>query len=170
MCYDIENIKAFKEDIMEVFTVAFFGNRNFNLHFQYEEKLEKIISEIIEANEYVEFLVGRNGEFDIFVSSVVKKIKSKYQNAKSALVLVLPYMTAEYKNNSEYFEKYYDEIEVSSASSIAYFKSAIQIRNREMTDRADLIICYDNQKNGGTYKTLCYAKKINKKIIEIDKY
>lgn len=43
------------------------------------------------------------------------------------------------------FGDYYGEIEISGRASGAYPKSAFQIRNREMVDRADLIICYIKQ-------------------------
>lgn len=42
----------------------------------------------------------------------------------SILVLVLPYLKAEYLNNVEYFEEYYDEIEICQVSAKAHFKGA----------------------------------------------
>lgn len=42
-----------------------------------------------------------------------------------------------------------------------------QIRNREMVDRADLIICYIEHKEGGTYKTVQYALMIGKTVINL---
>ena len=36
-----------------------------------------------------------------------------------------------------------------------------------MVDRADLIVCYIERKNGGAYKTIQYAEKIGKPIINI---
>lgn len=152
---------------MDTFSVAFFGHRDFNEHLRCSEKIEEIIRDLMLKNTYVEFLVGRNGEFDIFAASSVVSVKKKYDVNNSALVLVLPYLTAECKNNEEYFEKYYDEIEICPKSSIAHYKSAIQIRNREMVDRADLVICFIDHKNGGAYKTVQYAQKINKKIINL---
>ena len=70
---------------------------------------------------------------------------------------MLPYATAEYLNNEEYFHRFYTDVEISYKASRAYPKSAIQIRNREMVDRADLIICYVDENQGGTYKTYQYA-------------
>ena len=42
-----------------------------------------------------------------------------------------------------------------------------QIRNREMVDRADLVICYIEHKEGGAYKTIKYASEQNKPIINL---
>ena len=67
--------------------------------------------------EYVEFLVGRNGDFDQIVSSAVKRQQRRVRDDNSALILVLPYPTAELRDNLENFEAYYDEIELCSAAA-----------------------------------------------------
>ena len=152
---------------MDTYTVAFFGHRYLDNPFQIEQRLDIIIEKLIRENEYVEFLVGRDGEFDQFVSSAVRRAKRHYRGDNNFLVLVLPYPKAEYLNNVEYFEEYYDEIEICQASAKAHFKGAIQIRNREMVDRADLIVCCIDHEYGGAYQTIQYAQKQNKKIINL---
>ena len=64
-------------------------------------------------------------------------------------------------------KNYYGDIEISYAASKAHAKSAIQIRNREMVDRAELIICYIVHNGGGAYKTVKYASEQNKPIINL---
>ena len=152
---------------MKLFTVAFFGHRYIDNMLAVEERLEEIIRSLIRDKEYVDFVVGRNGDFDQYVSSTVLRCKKNYRDDNSSLVLVLPYASAEYANNQDYYEEYYDDIEVSFEASKAHPKAAIQIRNREMIDRADLIVCYIERKNGGAYKTIQYAEKIGKPIINI---
>lgn len=90
-----------------------------------------------------------------------------YRDDNSSLVLVLPYLSAEYENNEETFQEYYDEVEICQSSSAAHFKAAMQIRNREMVDRADLVLCYIERQNGGAYQTVLYAKKHNKKVVNL---
>ena len=152
---------------MKLFTVAFFGHRYIDNMLAVEERLEEIIRSLMCDKEYIDFVVGRNGDFDQFVSSTVLRCKKNYRDDNSSLVLVLPYASAEYANNQDYYEEYYDDIEVSFEASKAHPKAAIQIRNREMVDRADLIVCYIERKNGGAYKTIQYAEKIGKPIINI---
>ena len=135
--------------MLEIFTVAFFGHRYIDNPFKVEELLEEQIRRLIDEKEYVDFLVGRNGEFDQCVSSTVLRVRKNYRNDNSSLVLMLSYPTAEYINNQNYFEDYYSDIEISYAASKAHPKAAIQIRNREMVDRADLIICYIEHNEGG---------------------
>lgn len=156
--------------MLEIFTVAFFGHRYIDNPFKVEELLEEQIRRLIDEKEYVDFLVGRNGEFDQCVSSTVLRVRKNYRNDNSSLVLMLSYPTAEYINNQNYFEDYYSDIEISYAASKAHPKAAIQIRNREMVDRADLIICYIEHNEGGAYKTVKYALDRKKPVINLADY
>ena len=153
--------------MLEIYTVAFFGHRYIDNPLMVEELLEEEIRKLINENEYVEFLVGRNGDFDRCVSSSVLRVRKNHRDDNSALVLVLPYYTSEYLNNEEFFHNYYTNVEISHAASISHPKSAIQIRNREMVDRADLVICYIEEKRGGAYNTVQYAKRQRKNIINL---
>lgn len=81
-------------------------------------------------------------------------MRKNVRDDNSSLILVLPYPTAEYLNNEEYFHDYYSDVDISYAASKVHPKSAIQIRNREMVDRADLIICYIGKEEGGAWQTL----------------
>ena len=153
--------------MLDIFTVVFFGHRYIDNPFKVEELLEEQIGKLINEKEYVDFLVGRNGEFDQCVSSAVLRVRKNIRDDNSALVLVLPYVTAEYKNNEEYFHDYYTDVEISYKASKAHPKSAIQIRNREMVDRADLIICYIENKEGGAWETVEYAQKQGKAVINL---
>ena len=153
--------------MLEIYTVAFFGHSYIDNPFKVEELLEEHIRKLINEKEYADFLVGRNGEFDQCVSSTVLRVRKNVRDDKSSLVLMLPYPTAEYTSNENYFEDYYSDIEISYAASKAHPKSAIQIRNREMVDRADLVICYIEHNEGGAYKTIKYASEQNKTIINL---
>lgn len=157
-------------NVLKIFTVAFFGHRYIDNPLKVEELLEEQIRKLINEKEYVDFIVGRNGEFDQCVSSTVLRVRKYYWDDNSSLVLVLPYSTVEYINNQNYFEDYYSDIEISYAASKAHPKSAIQIRNREMVDRADLVICYIEHNEGGAYKTVKYAYEQNKPIINLADY
>ena len=135
--------------------------------FKVEELLEEQIRKLINEKEYVDFIVGRNGEFDQCVSSTVLRVRKNYRDDNSALVLMLPYPTAEYMSNEEYFHDYYTDVEISYAASKAHPKSAIQTRNREMVDRANLIICYVEHNEGGAWQTVQYAIRQEKTVINL---
>ena len=153
--------------MLDIYTVAFFGHRYIDNPLKIEELLEEQIRKLIDENEYVEFLVGHNGDFDRCVSSAVLRVRKNYRDDNSSLVLMLPYATAEYLNNEEYFHRFYTDVEISYKASRAYPKSAIQIRNREMVDRADLVVCYIEENAGGAWKTIQYAITKGKDIIKL---
>lgn len=155
---------------METLTVSFFGHRELDNSIQIEQDMERTVRELIRNEEYVEFLVGRSGAFDILAASVVRRVNAALDRKNTSLVLVLPYMTAEVRSNMDSFSAYYDEIQICSAAEKAHFKAAIQIRNREMVDRSDLIISYILRRSGGAYQTVRYAKSRGKKIINLAEY
>ena len=76
-------------------------------------------------------------------------------------------MKAEYRDNEKEYLDYYDEVEVCAGSSEAHPKSAIQVRNRSMIDRSDLIVCCIQHKSGGAYATIRYAEKHGNKIVNL---
>ena len=155
---------------MEVYTVSFFGHREIENALEVERKLEAKITELIQTKQYIEFLVGREGEFDILAASVVKRVKKQMDYGNCSLIWVLPYMKAEYRDNKQYYLSYYDEVEICSESSNAHYKSAIQVRNRCMVDRSDLVVCCIQHKSGGAYRTMQYAKKQGKQVRNMADY
>ena len=152
---------------MEIYTVSFFGHREIDNAVQVERNLEEKITELIRIKQYVEFLVGREGEFDILAASVVKRVKKQMDYGNCSLIWVLPYMKAEFRDNEKEFLEYFDDVEICEQSAKAHFKSAMQIRNRVMVDKSDLIICCIQHKSGGAYKTVQYAQKQGQTIINI---
>ena len=144
---------------MDIYTVSFFGHREIENSLEVEQKLEAILTELIKTKQYIEFLVGREGEFDILAASVVKRVKKQMDYGNCSLVLVLPYMKAEFRDNEKDFLDYYDDVEICEQSAKAHYKSAMQIRNRAMVDRSDLVICCIQHKSGGAYKTVRYAEE-----------
>ena len=152
---------------MEIYTVSFFGHREIENALEVERKLEAKITELIQTKQYIEFLVGREGEFDILAASVVKRVKKQMDYGNCSLIWVLPYMKAEFRDNEKNFLDYYDDIEICEQSAKAHYKSAMQIRNRAMVDRSDLVICCIQHKSGGAYKTVQYAQKQGQTVINI---
>ena len=84
---------------MDLFTVSSFGHRIVPEFREAEERVESLIHTLLLEKEYVEFLVGRNGDFDQIVSSAVKRQQRRVRDDNSALILALPYPTAELRDN-----------------------------------------------------------------------
>ena len=143
---------------MDVYTVSFFGHRIITDGLTVERHLETLIRKLMLEKEYVEFLVGRDGEFDQIVSSVIRRCKRTVRNDNSSHIWVLPYPTAQLRNNAEAFQAYYDQIEICGTGQ--HYKYAHQARNRQMADRSDLVVFYVDHE-GGAWQTLQYVKKEN---------
>jgi len=145
--------------MMKIFTVSFFGHRYLDDTIYAEQELEKQIRKLLLEKEYVEFLVGRDGDFDILAASVIRRMKRTVRSDNSSLVWVLPYETADYRENREAYEEYFDVIEVCAASAGGHFKGAFQARNRAMVDRSNLVVFCIQHESGGAWQTMKYAKK-----------
>ncbi len=152
---------------MKTLTVAFLGHRDITPYREVEGALYDIVEKMIREEEYVEFLVGRNGDFDQMAASVIVRAKKKLESPNNSLVLVLPYMTAEYRDNGESFLRYYDEVEVCPVSSGVHFKKAITVRNEYIVKRADTVICYVEKETGGAFAAMRLAEKENKRVINL---
>ena len=147
----------------EIYRVAFFGHRRIDRLGEIEERLVPILKELILTKEYVEFYIGRNGEFDEFVASVIKRVQKQTDKQNSVLILTLPYAV----KDIEYYADYYDEIVIPDTIGKAHPKGAITLRNRWMADTADLVIAYIEREEGGAYAAVKYADKNNKNVINL---
>ena len=134
---------------LNTYTVSFFGHRVIEDPLLIEQRLEQLICKLLKEKEYVEFLVGRDGAFDQIVSSTIRRCKRSVRDDNSAHVWVLPYPTADFRDNEEAYREYYDEIEICGTSAGGHFKGAYQARNREMVDRSKLIVFCIQHKSGG---------------------
>lgn len=148
---------------MDIYRVSFLGHREVHDFKAVEEKLTKIISQLIQTKEFVEFQIGRNGEFDIVAASCIKRVQKSIGNQNSAMTLVLPYPVAD----MEYYEKFYDQIFIPEEAERAHYKSAILKRNEWLVKNSELIIAYVHRDTGGAAKALKFAEMTRVKIIRI---
>jgi len=149
---------------MDIFRVTFFGHREVWNIRELESKLMPILKNVMDTHTYIEFYVGRNGEFDEIVASVIKRLKKEREMSYNILILVLPYTV----KDMEYYEKYYDEMIIPESIGKAHYKNAITLRNRWMVDQADLVIVNVERQSGGAYTAMRYAEKQNKEVINLN--
>lgn len=156
--------------MLDIYTVSLFGHSIISDAIYTEKALDKIVRELIKTKEYVEFLIGRKGDFDILAASVIRTAKKALDYGNCSLILVLPYSTSEYRRNKKSFETYYDDVEICGDSAYAHFNGAYQICNRSMVDRSDLVICCIEREEGGAYETIKYALKQKKPVKNVGSY
>ena len=148
---------------MDFLTISLFGHRQIDDLRLLEKRLEKAIRKIVSDDRYISFLIGRNGEFDEFAASVIKGYESKFHSKNYDMSLVLPYSVADI----EYYEGYYDGVDIPSSIHALHPKSAIEARNRWMIEHSDLVIVWVEKNCGGAYKAMKYAEKLGKQIINL---
>lgn len=151
---------------MDTYTVSFFGHRYIDNPFPIEKALEELIGSLLRSKEYVEFLVGRNGDFDQLASSIIRRCKREIRDNNSAHVWVLPYETANYREYEDDYRAYYDEIEVFGSAG-SHYKAAFQARNRSMVDRSHLVVFFVERNEGGAHQTMRYAIQQGKQYINL---
>ena len=113
--------------MLSLYTVCFFGHRRIDDIISVENAVENIIDQVLRQHEYVEFLVGRDGEFDRIVSSAVLRYKKRTDAGNCSLTWVMPYLKSDYTHNRENYDSYYDSVEICEQSAMAHPKSAIQM-------------------------------------------
>ncbi len=148
---------------MDIYTVSLFGHRTIDDLRQLDNLLTPIIKKIVQTRLYVTFLIGRNGEFDEYAASVIKRVQKEVGKENNDMTLVLPYTVADLK----YYEEYYDSIVIPESVYGAHPKSAITLKNRWMIEQSDLVIVYVARDMGGAYTAMKYAKKQNKEVVNI---
>lgn len=148
---------------MEIYRVAFIGHRQIVDQIDIENKIERLVRDLLREKEYVEFYVGHHGDFDIFAASAVKRAQKSVGHHNSSLILVQPFPT----KNDEYYANFYDEV-LYPIEPKTHPKAAITKRNQWLMDQADLLIAYVEQdRKGGAYTAFEYMKKKGASIINL---
>ena len=148
---------------MEIYRIAFIGHREIYGHYLLEDQIEQIARDKLYEKEYVEFYVGRNGDFDISVAAAIKRAQNAVGHHNSCLILLQPYPM----KDDEYYEKFYDEVQYPVDSKI-HPKAAITKRNQWMVENAELLIAFvEEGRKGGALTTLKYAEKQGIDIINL---
>lgn len=151
----------------DIFTVSFFGHRWISNISFVKKEIRKIVKKIIAVNDCVEFLVGRNCDFDIATSKVINSCQKTSDNTVS-LICVLPSPTGIYNNNNrDFYHYHYDDVEITYNSVEISSKMALQIRNADMVNRSNLCVFFVNQDEGIAWQTMKYAISQKKDIINI---
>ena len=147
--------------------MSFFGHRRICNQLHLDRTLDKLIARLLREHNYVELLVGRDGDFDQMVSSAIRRGQREYGRHNSSHIWVMPYPTTFFRDNEEACYAYYDEIEICEESSVKHFRAAFQVRNRRMVDRSDLTVFYVETNEGGAYQTMQYAMQQGKDLINL---
>ena len=145
-------------------TVTFIGHSDAILSDKIKKDIRAFLASIVISEESTEFLCGGMGNFDSFAASVCGELKTIYNGISVAYVT--PYITIDQQKKTDellksgvYDEAIYPPIEDTP------LRFAISKRNEWMIENSDLVIAFVNRSYGGAYKSLGYAIRGGKKII-----
>ncbi len=138
-------------------TVTFCGHREIE-HYLKVKSLLYLYTENLIRNGATTFLIGSYGDFDLLAAETIHNLKNKYPHIKS--INIIPYTNK--KTNKDLFDECYYPISENTNPKYSIIKA-----NEYMVNKSDVLIAYIKKDTGGAYKTYCYAKRKNKKIIWI---
>ena len=136
-------------------TVTFCGHSEVEFAEEVRKWLESTVEALIKDGAET-FLLGGYGAFDRLAADAVWKLKKKYPDIKS--LLVLPYLDRR-ADSKKYDVTIYPPMENMPK------RFAIVKRNQWMVREADVLVAYVLYSWGGAVKTLEYARKRKKGII-----
>ena len=146
--------------------IAFFGHRKLLNIGDLFEVVKQTILLNISKNETVEFYCGGYGDFDNLCLNACNEIKKEQEKCET--VFITPYISEiqQRKIKELISANLYDSVIYPPLENVP-LKFAISKRNEWIVNKADLIIAYVTHKFGGAYKSLLYAKRKKKKIINL---
>lgn len=148
--------------------ITFIGHSRLILEKELSEKIRRTIRAEMLAEEKVSFYLGGYGIFDEHCASLCREIKKDLPSCE--VVFVTPYITESAQERMKslvdmnlYDGTIYPPIEKTP------LRFAISKRNEWMISEADLVIAYVSHSFGGAYKSLKYAERKKKRIINLAK-
>ena len=146
--------------------ITFVGHGTLHITEELTNNIYSTIKNNIKNQERITFYCGGYGDFDNHWSSICRKIKAEYPSCE--VVFVTPYITPAQQEKMKYLvdAKLYDST-IYPPIDNALPRFAITKRNEWMVTEADLIIAYVSHTYGGAYKTLEFARRKKKTIINL---
>ena len=146
--------------------VTFVGHGTLNISGELSAEIKKTIENNIIGKDRVTFYCGGYGDFDNHCARLCREIKVLHSQCE--VVFVTPYLTSSQQVKLKYLldAKLYDSTVYPPLENVLP-RYAITKRNEWMIDQADLVIAFVSHEYGGAYKTLKYAHRKKKAIINL---
>ncbi len=133
---------------------------------QYREKLLGIIIDLIENKGITQFYSGFRGDFDVYCSNLVHRLKARYPQIKNTMVLSYIPALPDESGNAVMLPKCFDD-SVYLLERRVPMRFAITETNKRLVDEVDYIVAGVLLHSGGAYSACEYAYKRKKPIISI---
>ncbi|MGN1221808.1 MAG: SLOG family protein [Christensenellales bacterium] len=156
-------MKSSTSEIISLFGHSFVYNQS-SVRQRLCECLEKLILQGAKK-----FLVGAKGGFDNLALNVLRQLKQKYEHICICVVLTSLYILKKDEFGFSRADGYNDVETFVYDIEEEHYKNRITKSNKKMIDDSNIVVCYVDEvaKYSGAKQSFCYAKKQNKKVIDI---
>ena len=146
--------------------ITFAGHAFISFSDRVKESIKEQIRNLIVDAEPIRCYLGGYGAFDEMCAAACRELKREYDCIQ--LVYITPYLDLAQQEKIRLMQNcaLYDTSIYPPIENVPP-RYAIVKRNEWMITNADLIIVYVNRNYGGAYKSLQFAKRKKKRIINI---
>ena len=147
-------------------TISFVGHAFIPSEELVKNRVKDVLRANVKKDEPVRFYIGGYGDFDKISALCCKDLKNELSDVE--IILVIPYLSfsKEGKIGSLIESGAYDTTLFPPIENVPK-RFAISRRNEWMIENSDLIIAFVKNSYGGAFKTLTFAKRRKKKIINL---
>ena len=146
--------------------ITFVGHSSMMVDRNLSKEIREAILSNIKQDASVTFYCGGYGDFDRHCATMCRQLKETIPS--SEIIFVTPYIAPSYQKKLKHLidTELYDTIIYPPIENTPP-RFAITKRNEWMVSQADFIIAYVSHSYGGAYKTLSYAKRKQKAMINL---
>lgn len=131
-----------------------------------EEKLKIAVQEAVERG-YRHFISGMSAGIDLLAAKIVLQLREDMSEMGIVLEAAIPF-PSQFKRWKEETKREY-EIILSQCDKVHYIADAFSLeaykkRDKYMVDKSSLLIAVEGKPNGGTARTIAYARELSRTI------
>lgn len=137
-----------------------------------EEKLKIAVQEAVERG-YRHFISGMAAGIDLLSAKIVLQLREDMLEMEITLEAAIPFLFQSKRWKEETKREY--EIILSQCDKVHYIADAFSLeaykkRDKYMVDKSSLLIAVEGKPNGGTARTIAYARRLNREIVLLNVY
>ena len=137
-----------------------------------EEKLKSAVQEAVERG-YRHFISGMSAGIDLLAAKIVLQLRGDMPKMEITLEAAIPFLFQSKRWKEETKREY--EIILSQCDKVHYIADAFSLeaykkRDKYMVDKSSLLIAVEGKPNGGTARTIAYARRLNREIVLLNVY
>ena len=137
-----------------------------------EEKLKIAVQEAVERG-YRHFISGMSAGIDLLAAKIVLQLRGDMPKMEITLEAAIPFLFQSKRWKEETKREY--EIILSQCDKVHYIADAFSLeaykkRDKYMVDKSSLLIAVEGKPNGGTARTIAYARRLNREIVLLNVY